>query len=392
MKFLKYWRFLILAYMLTVTTYPCLAKGLQASFMPYPNMSHPIRIGLINKASQAYIALWEPGYVFIDNNPVFELKARQPYKLSQSRITDLSTGKSYPLPLTARAQIASSNYIFWANNKWWRGSLEIINFGNRITLINLLDIEDYLRGVVPSEMPYNWNIEALKAQAVAARSYAVAHTGHGSKWFKSEGYDLVPDVRDQAYKGLGNEHDSSTRAVISTTGVILKKAGSVKPGFYRAWVGNSNENLNLRHVSVNCQKLEALTGVPKIVGVTPKQWDATGNVNDLQIIGAKKSRDVYGVALAKILNLPTAGILDVRQAGNNWIFTCRGPGNGSLGLSQHGANMLANNGWQYQQILQHYYQDKDGKLELGSINNYINLSSNISNNFPQAYSYSSITK
>ncbi len=381
----KFW--LMLCLIQIISFCPSLAKSPTANFLPYPNMFYPIRVGLMCKTNRAFIAVWSPGYVFVNNVPVFELKPGKPYQLSMSKITDLSSGQSFILPTTARTQIAANDYRVWANNKWWRGSLEIINFGSKFTVINLLDLEDYLRGVVPSEMPYSWNIEALKAQAVAARSYAIAHSGKGSKW-KSEGFDIVPDVRDQAYKGLGNEHDSSSRAVMETNGVILKNAGKVKPGFYRAWVGNSNENLNIRQICVNCQKLESLTGVPKIVGVTPKQWDANGNVNDIQIMGTKKSRDVYGLALAKILNLPTAGILDVKQSGNNWLFTCRGPGNGALGLSQHGANMLANNGWKYEQILQHYYQDNDGQLRLGNINNNFNLTSN----FPQSYSYSSITK
>ena len=80
-------------------------------------------------------------------------------------------------------------------------TLELIQFSpHSMTVINLLDTEDYLRGVVPSEMPASWNLEALKAQAVAARSYASAHMEAGSKWWKSEGYDLVPDVETRHIK------------------------------------------------------------------------------------------------------------------------------------------------------------------------------------------------
>ncbi|HEY9871414.1 MAG TPA: hypothetical protein V6D08_19810, partial [Candidatus Obscuribacterales bacterium] len=89
-----------------------------------------------------------------------------------------------------------------------------------------------------------------------------------------------------------------------------------------------------------------------------------------QVMGQKKNREVYGVALAKMLGLQTAGILDVHEEGPNWVFTYRGPGNGARGLSQHGANMLANNGWQYHQILQQYYQDTDGQLRLDYVDGY----------------------
>jgi hypothetical protein len=82
-------------------------------------------------------------------------------------------------------------------------------------------------------------------------------------------------------------------------------------------------------------------------------------------MGSKRgAKEVYGIALAKMLGLSTAGILDVKEEGNNWVFTCRGPGNGARGLSQHGANTLAKNGWRYEQILQHYSQDPDGQLRL----------------------------
>jgi peptidoglycan hydrolase-like amidase len=343
--------------------------GFVANFQPYPPMVNPIRIGIACRAPIARFAIWAPGYVFLNREPVFELQPGLPYSISNGRITELGSGKSYDLPADARVWVTASDYRVWTNNRWYRGSLELINMGGHVTVINLLDLEDYLLGVVPSEMPASWHPEALKAQAVAARSYAIAHLGTSSKW-QSEGYDLVPDVRDQAYKGLGAEASSTFQAVQMTRGLILKDSGKVKPGFYRAWVGDQNENLNIRKTQVEKSRLEKLTGVPNIVGVTVKRWDAAGNAQDIQVMGTKKSREVYGVALAKMLGLSTAGVLDVQEQGNFWVFTYRGPGNGSRGLSQHGANMLATNGWRFDQILQQYYQDNDGKLRLDYVNNF----------------------
>lgn len=341
------------------------------NFTPYPPMVHPIRLGIASKAPAIHFALWAPGALFIDDRPRFRIDAGRPYLISGGRVIDLSTNRAYPLPTDKRATIAAADYRVWIENRWYRGVLELINFyGSRITAINVLDIEEYLLGVVPSEMPASWRPEALKAQAVAARSYAWAHMGPGSKWYRSEGYDLVPDVRDQAYNGLAREATSTYWAVRQTRGLILKDSGRVKPGFYRAWVGDANENLNIRKQSVPSGTLEKVTGVPNIVGVTVKQWDATGNARDIQVMGTKKTREVYGVALAQKLGFSTAGILDVKPSGGSWEFTYRGPGNGSRGLSQHGANMLASNGWRFDQILQQYYQDNDGKLRLDYIDNY----------------------
>jgi stage II sporulation protein D len=349
---------------------PAAPKPLFATFNPYPPMVNPIRIGLGVRNPVVRFAVWSPGFVFVDAQPMFEIKPGMVYSIQNGAITELATGRKFIMPYDRRVHVTASDYRVWTGNVWYRGCLELINFGNKITTINLLDLEDYLLGVVPSEMPASWHLEALKSQAVAARSYAWAHIGKGSKW-KSEGFDLVPDVRDQAYKGLAREAESTFHAVQQTRGLILKDSGRVKPGFYRATVGdNAFSNLNIRKHTVNSAMLEKITGVPDIVGVTVKQWDANGNAHNIVVMGAKKSREVYGVALATMIGLTTAGILDCHEEGPNWVFTCRGPGNGALGLSQHGANMLAQRGWRFDQILQQYYQDTDGQLRLDYVNNY----------------------
>ena len=340
-------------------------------FNPYPPMMHPIRIGLVRSAKSAKFAVWKPGAVFVNGRPIFPIKRGLVYKIDGHKITELATGNSVPIPTDQRSYVSAPDYKIWTANKWWRGCIEIVSFGNKINVINLLDLEEYLLGVVPAEMPASWNIEALKAQAIAARSYAWAHMGRrGSKWYKSQGYDLVPDVRDQMYQGLAKEHRKTFQAVHMTRGLVLKNAGRVKPGFYRAKVGNAFQNLNIRKSRVLSSKLEKITGVPDIVGVTVKQWDATGNARSIQVMGQSKSREVYGVGLAKMLGFATAGILDIHEEGNSWVFTYRGPGNGARGLSQTGAAMLADRGWRFDQILQQYYQDKDGRLRLDYLDHY----------------------
>ncbi len=342
----------------------------RVNFPPYPpNMRYPVRVGIGNRKGSTRIAVWAPGAVFVDFKPIFLLQPGLVYQIANGRITEYATGRSCVLPGDKRTRIASRDYQIWCDSKWWRGSLEIIHFQNSLTVINLLDLENYLMGVVPSEMPSSWHLEALKAQAVAARSYATAHLGANSKW-KSEGYDVVPDVRDQAYKGRAAEALSTNRAIAETQGIILKDSGKVKPGFYRAWVGDFYENLNIRKKAVPTATLEKLTGVHQIVGVTVKQWDANANAHSIQVLGAKKSNEVYGIELAKRLGFTTAGIIDVREDGPNWVFTYRGPGNGARGLSQHGADMLAGRGWNFEQILRQYYQDPDGRLRLDYMDGY----------------------
>ena len=168
----------------------------------------------------------------------------------------------------------------------------------------------------------------------------------------------MPDVRDQAYKGLAAEAVRALQAVQQTRGLVLKDSGRVKPGFYRAWVGDAFQNLNLRKSTIPNSAVEQITGISNIVGVTVKRWDSDGNAIDMTIIETGRSRDVNGRALAKMLGLASAGILDAHPEGANWVFTHRGSGNGARGLSQHGADMLASKGWRFDQILQQYYQEQ----------------------------------
>jgi len=345
-------------------------KVTYAPCYPYPpDMVYPIRIGLATRVPSCHFALWANGAAFAGTTAICMLKPNVIYTVTPGRLTEYATGKVTPLPTDQRINIAASDYRVWAANRWYRGSLELAFVGNNVTVINLLDLENYLRGVVPSEMPSSWHLEALKSQAVAARSYAAVHMGDNSKWH-SEGFDLVPDVRDQAYKGLAAEARSTNIAVDSTRALVLKDANKLKAGFYRATVGDAEENLNMRHKVVADASLESLTGVTGIVGCTVKQWDGHQNALSIQVMGKKKTREVSGIALAQRLGLSTAGILDVSPSGNDWLFTYRGPGNGSRGLSQHGANTLAQHGWNFLQILGQYYQDNNGNLAIDYLDKY----------------------
>lgn len=345
-------------------------KALYAPCYPYPpDMIYPIRIGLATRVPSIHFALWAQGAAFVGNTVICTLKPNVVYTVTAGRLTEYATGQVVPLPTDQRINIAASDYRVWAANRWYRGSLELAFVGSKVTAINLLDLENYLRGVVPSEMPSSWALEALKAQAVAARSYAAVHMGDSSKWH-SEGFDLVPDVRDQAYKGLAAEARSTNMAVDQTRALVLKDANKVKAGFYRATVGDAEENLNMRHKVVADSVLESLTGVTGIVGCTVKQFDNHQNALSVQVMGKKKTREVYGIDLAHKLGLSTAGILDIQPNGSNWMFTYRGPGNGSRGLSQHGANTLAQHGWTFLQILGQYYQDNNGNLNFDYLDKY----------------------
>lgn len=117
--------------------------------------------------------------------------------------------------------------------KWYRGHFKVINDGLGLTVINDIPMEKYLQGVVPSEMPSSWEHEAHKAQAIAARSYAIANKGKRAKY----GYDLKDTPEDQAYGGASAEKTNTNDAVTETANIVLVCQGKIVPAYYSASAG-----------------------------------------------------------------------------------------------------------------------------------------------------------
>ena len=127
------------------------------------------------------------------------------------------------------------------NDKPYRGRLEVFtNQRGMLTVVNVIGLEDYVRGVVPNELsPGSYGaIEALKAQAVAARTYAIGNRNN----FASQGFDLLPTTRSQVYGGLSTEHPLATRAVEETRGIIATYQGEPINALYTSTCGGRTEN------------------------------------------------------------------------------------------------------------------------------------------------------
>src|ERR1051326_2686765 len=124
------------------------------------------------------------------------------------------------------------------NDKPYRGRIEV--FANRrgsLTVVNVIGLEDYVRGVVPNELSFP-ALEALKAQAVAARTYALKNRGQ----FAPEGFDLLPTTRSQVYRGLSSETALTTRAVDETRGIIATYNGEPINALYTSTCGGRTED------------------------------------------------------------------------------------------------------------------------------------------------------
>lgn len=275
------------------------------------------------------------------------------------------------------------NQVVVVNGKLYRGAVWLkpgapdgANDAGGITVINIVDLEDYLLSVLPSEMPSSWPLEALKAQAVAARSYAIANIGKHSK----EGYDLRATIDDQVYNGVSSENANSNRAVAETEGLILKHEGKPVSAFFHSTSGGSTEVAEhvwgrpvpyLRMVpdyddmsphfawnrKVKVDDMARAIGADlgpltsfSIVSRTP-----SNRVKDTVLVGANGSKTISGETLRKVFKLPSTNF-NIVCKDNTLEFLGRGNGHG-LGLSQWGARALAEHGYNAAQILTYYYKD-----------------------------------
>lgn len=124
------------------------------------------------------------------------------------------------------------------NDKPYRGKIEVFaNTRGALTVVNVIGLEDYVRGVVPNELSYP-ALEALKAQAIAARTYALKNRGQ----FVSEGFDLLPTTRSQVYRGLTSETSLTSRAVDETRGLIATYNGEPINALYTSTCGGRTED------------------------------------------------------------------------------------------------------------------------------------------------------
>ncbi len=196
-----------------------------------------------------------------------------------------------------------------------------VNPRGLLNVINELNLEDYLQGVVPAEMgPSIYDeVEALKAQAVAARTYALRNLGQ----FESEGYDICPGPACQAYKGFGGEHDLSTRAVRETAGLVMTYEGKLIDALYSATCGGETSDVatmfpgrNEPYLKrVKCVELEmtSIAGRADSALLTEQQVNARLFAAVAGVPETSSSWSAREVAKAVVAALQFAGATDLAQ-------------------------------------------------------------------------------
>lgn len=267
------------------------------------------------------------------------------------------------------------------------GVLKILARGSGLSLINDVDLEEYIKGVVPAEMSPGWHPEALKAQAVVARTYAL----YQRMLNKSREYDLVATVQDQVYQGRQGMDQRVQEAVESTRGIaVAYQNAPIYAAFSSTAAGPTEDAMN-----VWSKDLPYLKGVdcPFDVNAPRYQWRAVLKVQDLENTFRRQGVDVGAIAsltpfayskagrVAKLRILHSRGELilrgedfrrligysvipstqfDVESMG--WEIALSGRGSGhAVGLCQWGAKEMAEHGYPYTTILAYYFPGTDLK-------------------------------
>ena len=272
-----------------------------------------------------------------------------------------------------------------------RGTLILrLDPGQTVTVVEEVDLEDYLEGVLPQEMDPDWPLEALKAQAVVARTFVYANRGK----FRKDGFDLTSDTRSQVYRGVTAINDRVRRAVRDTRGEVLGWKGELLRVFYSACCGGRTENAADAWGGDPRATPKPLRGVrdPWCATFPRMHWTAYFAWQDLmtavaqsrELPGPLKSlkigrRDISGYVADFVaragrseLRLRSSDLrralgadelrstrisrLVVKKKGVEFVGTGSGHG---VGLCQWGARVQAEKGRSYEKILSFYFPGAD---------------------------------
>lgn len=282
---------------------------------------------------------------------------------------------------TVRGVTLASPATMLVNGKKYRGLVELIPADKGGVVVNELPLEEYLIGLINCEISSQWPIDAIKAQAVIARSYAL----YQMEARRYALYHLESSVLDQVYDGAGIEDSRAARGVQETTGEVLTYNNKVIQAFYHSSCGGHTESA----ANVWGGSFPYLQGVAcaYCTEATAARWDATLplkkvegllKVAGIQASGLKEIRagssNPSGRLEQVVLvtargNLPVPAVMFRKAVGYGVIKSTRfridsradelifsGVGNGhGVGLCQWGAKQRASDGFDYREILSYYY-------------------------------------
>lgn len=283
-----------------------------------------------------------------------------------------------PRPSDTREDLGSVYGRVFFRGKTYRGFFTFSRDSNGLYVINTMPLETYIQGVVAAETGEDWEYEALKAQAVASRTYAVFQRNNN----KQRDFHLTSGVLHQVYRD-NNVSPRVIRSVKETAGEILTYIGLPISAFYHSTCKGKTElpsevwNVNYPYLkSVECNTGDApydawsveftlkeigeALGVKGIIDIGISSPTATGRVKTLRYKVTEGTgnefREIKATELRRLLGyrrLPSTDFILKKEAGKI-IMEGKGWGHG-VGLSQWGALEMARQGKDYREILAHYY-------------------------------------
>ena len=337
--------------------------------------SPELRIGILSGVKQVTLQFSAP-CLLLDG------KGKKLKKIPAKKdfVVELSTLKTDAVEIRPE-KILLKDLIATIDGKKYFGGVRLNKGKDSLTAINLVPTEEYLRGVVSKEMSPSFPLEALKAQTIAARSFAMKNRKRHDK----DGFDLCAGTHCQVYIGFA-DYDSVNRAVAETRGEVLLFKNKIADTNFHTDSGGMTENVvdvwgtHSPYLIAVKEILER--GQPWVVKFTAKDFSSrfgenfgvvksiklskltvgksaddrtsSGRVKSAQIVGTKKTVKITGNDLRRKFSLPST-LFDMKLDGDEIIFTGYGHGHG-VGMSQVGAKSYAQNGWSCEKILEHYYR------------------------------------
>jgi stage II sporulation protein D len=269
------------------------------------------------------------------------------------------------------------------DGKRFRDELFIYPQNGKCEVVNHVDLEKYVAGLLNSEMSARWNLETLKAQAIAARTYALYQMEVASKDGKS--FDMHATVKDQVYEGAHQERYRTIRAVQETRGQILTHGGKTIKAFYHSTCGGHTTTpervwgVRAKYLTpVRCEfchtspryrwayrvghsvlemafRMKGLVQ-KKLTDLKITQKSPSGRVLQVAYADGTERRTINGDRLREVVgysNLRSTSF-DVLKTGNTYVFDGGGAGHG-VGLCQWGAKTMGDRGYKATAILKKYY-------------------------------------
>jgi len=219
--------------------------------------------------------------------------------------------------LSGNGQIMASDTEFVnLGTHRYRGIMEFVPSGGRISAVNVLSLEEYLFGVLPAEMSHSFELEALKAQAVASRSFSFDQIMQ-SKHPQSQ-FDICDTTCCQSYRGAEDEHERVTHAVLATYGLMLFFDGRVIAANYFSSSGGATENSE----DVWFEARPYLRSVNEIFEHNPRVWDRTvtwAQINTAASNAGARIGTVDGISISRLSPGGRVLELTLHGTGGTWV-------------------------------------------------------------------------